>query len=174
MTHSILQLGHATLRKIAEPVIEFNTVELTLLVKQMLETLTGSKGVGLAAPQIGHSVCALIVASKPTARYPTAPLMQPVVMINPHFLHLSETREKDWEGCLSIAGIRALVPRYREIEVAYQDETGGLKTLVLEGFVARVFQHEYDHLQGMVYLDRVENNREIISETEFFKLLAIT
>lgn len=168
----IAQLGNAILRKQAAGIEDVNSPHTTEIIAQMLAILSDSKGVGLAAPQIGYSVCVIIVASKPTVRYPLAPLMEPVVMINPSFHSLSEVQEKDWEGCLSISGIRALVPRYREIEVNYTDINGKLTTLQLSGFVARIFQHEYDHLQGMVYLDRVKDNQDIISESEFFKLIA--
>jgi peptide deformylase len=168
----IAQLGAAVLRKIAIEITDFTAKELIEITDDLLCTLANSNGVGLAAPQIGHSLCIIVVASKPTSRYPNAPFMPPVLMLNPHFSPLSMLQKKDWEGCLSIPGIRALVPRYQEIAVDYQDIKGEPMQLRLTGFPARVFQHEYDHLQGMVYLDRVENNRDIIAETEFFKLIA--
>jgi len=93
-------------------------------------------------------------------------------MINPAFENLSNEMEKDWEGCLSIPGIRALVPRYKRINVHYNDEQGKQVELELQGFIARVFQHEADHLDGKVYLDRVENSLDIISESEYLKLFA--
>ena len=167
----ILQLGAAILRKQAVPVVDGSATELVEIIEQMLNSLAESNGVGLAAPQIGYSVCIIVVASRPTPRYPTAPFMSPIVMINPGFQPLLGNQQKDWEGCLSIPGIRALVPRYQEIKVDYTNIDGVLSTIEFSGFVARIFQHEYDHLQGMVYLDRVENNKDIISETEFFKLL---
>lgn len=169
----IVQLGAAVLRQMADPVENLASSQVTEVIEQMLDILSESNGVGLAAPQIGYSVCVIVVASRPTSRYPNAPLMQPVTMLNPIFEPLSADLEKDWEGCLSIPGIRALVPRYKHINVDYTDTTGKLVSLELTGFVARIFQHEYDHLQGMVYLDRVENNRDIISESEFVKLVAI-
>jgi len=92
-------------------------------------------------------------------------------MINPCFQILSETQEKGWEGCLSIPGIRALVPRYQEIMVHYTDQQGDLVELKLSGFVARIFQHEVDHLEGKTYLDRVESNLDIFAESEFVKLI---
>jgi peptide deformylase len=168
----ILQLGHPALRKTAESVTDFSSEPLQQLVQRMLSLLAESKGVGLAAPQLGYSTSVIVVASKPTSRYPDAPLMQPLVMINPSFQASSENKVKDWEGCLSIPGIRALVPRYTDIQVSYQDSHGKQNHLTLIDFVARIFQHEYDHLQGLVYLDRVENNRDIIAESEFFKLLS--
>jgi peptide deformylase len=119
----------------------------------------------LAAPQIGESKRIVIVASRPTPRYPSAPLMEPTVMINPEFKALTETQEKDWEGCLSVPGIRALVPRYQEILIQYSDQQGALIETKLSGFVARIFQHEVDHLEGKTYLDRVENNEDIFADS---------
>ena len=169
----IAQLGNEVLRKIAKSVVDVQTVDILAVIEDMQATLAESDGVGIAAPQISESVCIVIIASRPTPRYPHAPVMEPTVMVNPSFLKLTEEREKDWEGCLSIPGIRARVPRYREIEVNFQDTEGKQQSIRLNDFPARVFQHEYDHLNGYVYLDRVENNRDIISEKEYFKLIGV-
>jgi peptide deformylase len=169
---NIIQLGSAVLRQFAQPIIEINSVETQNLICRLLIALAESAGVGIAAPQIGESYCIIVIASKPTPRYPNAPLMQPLVMINPKLTNVFTQHYKDWEGCLSIPGIRALVPRYRQIQVEYTDINGENRQLELSDFTARIFQHEYDHLHGLVYLDRVENNRDIISETEFYKLFA--
>jgi peptide deformylase len=96
--------------------------------------------------------------------------MPPTVMINPRFQVLSEAKEKGWEGCLSVPSIRALVPRYTSIEIHYLNEQGEAQNAQLEGFVARVFQHEFDHLQGKVFLDSVESNQDIVAESEYLKL----
>jgi peptide deformylase len=168
----IALLGEPVLRQIAEPVADVTSLEIQSLVEQMLKTLAHSGGVGLAAPQVFISKRIMIVASRPTPRYSYAPVMPATVMINPSFVPLDDEVAKDWEGCLSITGIRALVPRYQAIQVNYTDLTGKSVEINLEGFVARVFQHEYDHLNGLVYLDRVENNRDIISEAMFLKLIA--
>ncbi len=168
----IAQLGHNVLRQIAEPVLDFNDEQVISVIEDMQMTLSESNGVGIAAPQIYESYQIVIIASRPTPRYPDAPLMAPTLMINPEFQELSDNREKDWEGCLSIPGIRALVPRYSQIKVNYSDRLEQPQELKLSGFVARIFQHEYDHLLGKVYLDRVENNQDIISEQEFQKLIA--
>lgn len=167
----IALLGEPVLREIAEPIKDI-TSEILSIAGEMLATLKTSEGVGLAAPQVFISKRLVIVASKPTQRYPYAPLMPATVMINPSFVPLSDEKQKDWEGCLSIPSIRALVPRYQSIQVTYTDLEGQLIEKKLEGFVARVFQHEYDHLDGLVYLDRVENNQDIISEAMFLKLIA--
>ena len=168
----IALLGEPVLRQIASPIDDVFSTDIQQLAQTMLFTLDGSNGVGLAAPQIFESKRIIIVASKPTKRYPYAPEMPATVMINPEFVALSDEKIKDWEGCLSIPSIRALVPRYHSIRVTYTDLTGKYLEVDFEGFVARVFQHEYDHLNGLVYLDRVENNQDIISEPMFLKLIA--
>ena len=163
----IAQLGAKVLRLQAEPIIDISSIETQQLIKSLQDTLATTEGVGIAAPQISHSKQVIIIASRPTLRYPQAPVMKPTVMINPSFTVLSETKEKDWEGCLSIPSIRARVPRYKKIQVKYLDHLGIAIDIVLEDFVARVFQHEFDHLEGKVYLDRLESNEDIYSESEY-------
>ena len=167
----IVQLGSKVLRLKAVVVTDIESSEIKQLINTLQDTLASTQGVGIAAPQINESKQVIIIASRPSARYPNAPLMEPTVMINPTFEALSESIEKDWEGCLSIPAIRALVPRYKEIKISYTDITGKKINTQLEGFVARVFQHEFDHLEGKVYLDRVESNQDIFAESEYYKLL---
>jgi peptide deformylase len=165
------QLGDCILRLQAQRVSDVNASHIKQIINTMKTMLSTSKGVGVAAPQLFESLRIVIVASRPSERYPLAPKMDPVVMINPSFKVLSQSKKKDWEGCLSIPGIRALVPRFENIQIAYVDEQGSKQELLAENFVARIFQHEYDHLNGLVYLDRVENNKDIITESEFQKLM---
>lgn len=165
-------LGADELRRQAYPVDDFFSAEFHWLTDMLLELMQEGNGVGIAAPQIGISQQVVIVASRPTARYPTAPDMASVIMVNPRYEVLDDTLIKDWEGCLSVPGIRALVPRYRSVKVTYQNSEAQACQMILQDFPARVFQHEYDHLQGLVYLDRVESNRDIVSESEFFKRMA--
>lgn len=167
----IAQLGDQVLRLQAEAVVDVHDAEIVQIIEAMQSTLAETAGVGIAAPQISEAKRIIIIASRPTPRYPSAPLMEPTVMINPGFEILSETREKDWEGCLSIPGIRALVPRYQEIMIHYTDQQGGAVEAQLSGFVARIFQHEVDHLEGKTYLDRLESNKDIFAESEFVKLI---
>jgi len=167
----IIQLGHVGLRDLAQAIVDIQSPATQTLIQDLFDTLASTSGVGIAAPQIAQSWQMMIIASRPTPRYPNAPEMAATLMINPRFLALEATQEKDWEGCLSIPSIRAQVPRYTRIEVSYTNAAGELKNVEFSGFLARVFQHEYDHLQGLVYLDRVESNRDIISEEEFFKLI---
>ena len=165
----IAQLGATVLRLQAQAVTDIQGNEIQQIIETLQDTLATTQGVGIAAPQISASMRIIIIASRPTPRYPSAPLMEPTVMINPSFQTVSDSREKDWEGCLSIPGIRALVPRYKEIMINYTNQQGVLVEAKMEGFIARVFQHEFDHLEGKVYLDRVEDNRDIFAESECFK-----
>ena len=171
MISEIAQLGANVLRLQALAVADSRSDDIVQLIATLQDTLASTQGVGIAAPQIGVSKRIIIIASRPTPRYPMAPLMEPTVLINPAFQLLSDTQEKGWEGCLSIPGIRARVPRYKKIQVKYLDHLGTVIDIVLEDFVARVFQHEFDHLQGKVYLDQLESNEDIYSESEY--LLAI-
>ncbi|MCF6251796.1 MAG: peptide deformylase [Methylococcaceae bacterium] len=167
----IAQLGNPVLRQQAVQVEAFDSNGIIRIVRNMLHALSESSGVGLAAPQISELVRIVIIASRPTKRYPLAPEMEPVVMMNPNFEVISELMKTDWEGCLSIPGIRALVPRYEKIKISYYNQQGIKQELVADSFIARIFQHEYDHLNGLVYLDRVVSNKDIVSETEFQKLM---
>lgn len=170
MPTEIAQLGASVLRQHAEFVSQVTNPEIKRIISDMQATLADTQGVGLAAPQISQLKRIIIVASRPSSRYPNAPVMTPTVMINPVFEAQSDEKVKDWEGCLSIPGIRALVPRFKTIEVRYTNEQGIIIEQKLEDFIARVFQHEADHLDGKVYLDRVESSVDIISESEYFKL----
>lgn len=122
---------------------------------------------GIAAPQVGESVRLFIVASHPNPRYPNAPQMSPTAMINSRIVDHSPETEKGWEGCLSVPGIRGLVPRYTTIQVEYTGRDGILYQQTFTDFVARIFQHELDHLDGIVFLDRVETTQDLMSEREY-------
>ncbi|WP_088888922.1 peptide deformylase [Leptolyngbya ohadii] len=163
----ISQLGNPVLRQIAQPVDNLHSSEMQRLIDRLMATLVQSNGVGIAAPQVAASVQLLIVASRPNPRYPNAPQMEPTVMVNPRLISHDEAQVKDWEGCLSIPGIRGLVPRYKEIEVEYFDRDGNPHRRVLTDFVARIFQHEADHLVGKVFLDRLESTHDIITDQEY-------
>jgi peptide deformylase len=169
LLRQIAQLGHPALRASVEPVAVPVSDEIRSLVADMLLTLRDANGVGIAAPQVYESKAIFIVASRPNPRYPTAPLMDPEVVINPEILERSTEIVKDWEGCLSIPGIRGEVPRHREIKVRYQSIEGQLIECQFSDFVARIFQHEDDHLHGIVFLDRLESTRDVITEKEYQK-----
>ena len=167
----IAQLGHPVLRTLAAAVEVPASVEVQALVDDMLATLREADGVGIAAPQVHEPVAVFIVASRPSPRYPDAPVMEPEVVINPEILERSVEMIRGWEGCLSIPGIRGEVSRHRRIRARYQTLAGQQIEREFTDFVARIFQHEDDHLRGIVFLDRLESTRDIVTEREYQKLL---
>jgi peptide deformylase len=166
----IIQLGNPILRQTAQPIADLTNELLQNQIDDLIATAASANGVGIAAPQVGRSQRLLVVASRPTPRYPHAPTMEPTAMLNPQIVARSAEMVKDWEGCLSVPGIRGLVPRHQAIEVEYRDRHGQWQRQELTDFVARIFQHEYDHLDGIVFLDRVESTRELITEQEYQKM----
>ncbi len=166
---SVIELGDMRLRSHAQPIRDFNDPQLQCLIDDLLATAAAKNGVGIAAPQVAEGLQLFIVASCPNPRYPKAPTMEPLAMINPQLLSHSEEQVKGWEGCLSVPGRRGLVPRFREIEVIYQDRHGDEHRQYLQDFVARIFQHEHDHLQGKVFLDRIEHPDDVLTEAEYQK-----
>ena len=166
----IAQLGVEVLRRPAEPVVLPLNERVLAFVDDLMATMLDADGVGIAAPQVYESTSIFIVASRPNPRYPDAPQMDPLVVVNPEILWRSNEMVKGWEGCLSIPGIRGHVPRHQSIKAKYWTLGGEEVEQTFEGFVARVFQHEDDHLRGRVFLDRLESNRDIITEKEFRKL----
>lgn len=170
--NALLLIGNPLLRQTASLVTDFESAELAHWISAMESQMLVSEGLGIAAPQLGISKQILIVASRPTKRYPDAPTMSPTIMCNPSVDIVNNSLIKDWEGCLSVPGIRALVPRYQSVSVRYQDPQGLTHAVELSDFPARVFQHEFDHLQGMVYLDRIESTLDIIADSEYLKRIA--
>ncbi len=169
MTESlqIAQLGNPILRQQAQIVENAQDGRIQQLIDALIATAVASNGVGIAAPQVSKSYRLFIVASHPNPRYPNAPEMEPTAMINPQIIARSTELVKGWEGCLSIPGIRGLVPRHQAIEVEYTSRDGQLHRVEFTDFVARIFQHEYDHLDGIVFLDRVESTQELMTEQEY-------
>jgi len=168
----ILQLGHPILRQQAQPVEDILAPAFQQQAKQLLSFVLDKGGMGIAAPQVGLSQQLFILSSHPNSRYPYAPNVPPFFVINPTIVGHSDTFNKDWEGCLSLPGIRALVSRYDTIQVRYQTIEGETVETAYEGFLARVFQHEHDHLNGYVFLDRVESNYDVMMEKEWQKQIA--
>jgi peptide deformylase len=168
----VAQLGQPILRQKAKPVTDIHSRKIQNLIDNLIATLMDANGVGIAAPQIYESLRLFIVASHPNPRYPNAPKMEPTPMINPKIISHSKTKTKDWEGYLSIPGIRALIPRYTKITVKYVDRKGKKQTKTFEDFIARIIQHENDHLDGIVFLDRVQNTNNIITEKEYQRIIS--
>lgn len=165
----IIQLGDPILRQKATLVENVSDERIQKLIDDLTTTVAQANGVGIAAPQVAESCRLFIVASRPNPRYPNAPSMEPTAMINPKIIAHSTEIVKGWEGCLSIPGIRGLVPRSQAIEVEYTDRNGKLQKQEFTDFVARIFQHEYDHLDGIVFLDKLESTLDIVTEQEYQK-----
>lgn len=168
----IAQLGHPILRQTAARVENLQDKDLHSLISDMMATVKEVNGVGIAAPQVHDSTRVFIMASQPNARYPHAPSMAPAALINPEIIDASPEKEKDWEGCLSIPGIRARVLRHTEIKVGFTTLAGEVRQARFSGFLARIFQHELDHLNGKVFLDRIASTLDIVTEKEFLKRLS--
>jgi len=154
----ILKMGDARLLRIAEPVQAFDTSELHALIADMRETMAAVNGAGLAAPQIGVNLQVVIFGSTArNPRYPDRPLVPPTVLINPVITPLGPEEEEDWEGCLSVPGLRGVVPRFARIRYTGFDKKGQPIDRTVDGFHARVVQHECDHLIGKLYPMRVRD-----------------
>lgn len=167
----IAELGHPVLRQRASEIEDLQSEELQSFIDDLVETCKDSNGVGIAAPQVYESKRIFIIHSRPNPRYPNAPELGPIALINPEIVSYSDEKEKDWEGCLSIPGIRGLVPRHKWVNVKYMTRKGEEVENEFSDFVARIFQHELDHLDGIVFLDRMESSNEIITEKEYGKLM---
>ncbi len=157
MIRDIVRMGAPVLLQVAEPVGAFGTPELRTLVQDMFETMDDAGGVGLAAPQIDVSLQVMVFGFESSERYPDAPPVPRTALINPTIEILSDTLEDGWEGCLSIPGLRGIVPRYASIRYRGVDVEGRPIVCDAHGFHARVVQHEYDHLIGRLYPSRIED-----------------
>jgi peptide deformylase len=155
--HEILKMGDPRLLRVAQPVLTFNTRELHALIADMFDTMHAANGAGLAAPQIGVDLALVIFGFKENQRYPDAPPVPETVLINPQITPLGDEMEEGWEGCLSVPGLRGVVPRFARIRYAGFDPNGAPMEREAEGFHARVVQHECDHLIGTLYPMRVRD-----------------
>ena len=154
----ILKMGDPRLLRVAQPVPAFDTDELHLLVRDMFETMHAVNGAGLAAPQIGVDLQLVIFGTDTiNPRYPDAPPVPRTVLLNPVITPLGETEEDGWEGCLSVPGLRGVVPRWARIRYTGFDPYGDPIDRVADGFHARVVQHECDHLIGKLYPMRIRD-----------------
>jgi len=168
----VLRMGHPVLRERAKPVEKLATAELRALVEDMKETMEAKNGAGLAAPQIGVSQRVVIFGVEHNPRYPDAEPVPFTILVNPKLVMLSREVEEDWEGCLSVPGMRGIVPRYVKLRYTGFDPEGNPIDCVAEGFHARVVQHECDHLDGILYPQRMTDmtrfgfNEELFPEEE--------
>ena len=156
----ILKMGDPRLLRQAQPVTRFGTPELARLVDDMFQTMRAVNGAGLAAPQIGVDLQLVIFGFGQNPRYPEAPAVPETVLINPVLTPLSDEEEEGWEGCLSVPGMRGVVPRWTRLRYQGVDQNGEPIDRTVEGFHARVVQHECDHLQGILYPMRIRDFRQ--------------
>jgi len=153
----VLRMGDPHLLQPAAPVTEFGTPALRALITDMFDTMAAEGGVGIAAPQIGISLRVVIFGFEHSQRYPEAPPVPMTVLVNPVITPLSEEIEDGWEGCLSVPGLRGVVPRYTRIRYQGFTPDGEPIDRIAEGFHARVVQHECDHLDGLLYPMRIRD-----------------
>jgi peptide deformylase len=154
---TILKMGDPRLLQQAEPIAKFGTADLDALIEDMFDTMHAANGAGLAAPQIGVNLQLVIFGFKKNVRYPDAPPVPETVLINPVLRPLSDEIVEDWEGCLSVPGMRGMVPRWTRLHYAGVDQYGNVISRDAEGFHARVVQHECDHLVGTLYPMRIKD-----------------
>ena len=155
----VLKMGDARLLAPAGPVEAFGTPALASLIEDMTDTMRALDGAGLAAPQIGVSLQVVIFEVNANPRYPLAEPVPFTLLINPRLTPLSEELEEAWEGCLSLPGMRGLVPRYKKLRYEGRDGAGNPIDRIVDGFHARVVQHEVDHLLGVLYPMRISDLR---------------
>ncbi len=164
-------LGHPVLRKKAKEVKNVKDPLVQKLIDDLTVTVMDVDGVGIAAPQVYKSLRVFILSSHPNPRYPKAPKMKPTAIINPKITFFSKEKKKDWEGCLSVPGIRGFIPRSLEVNVEYLTREGEKVNKIFKDFIARIFQHESDHLDGILFTDRLDSSKDLISEKEYQKLM---
>jgi peptide deformylase len=164
----ILKMGNPDLLKVSEPV-DFEKDDLKTLIEDMKETMKANDGAGLAAPQIGVFKRLVIFGFDSNDRYPEADSVPFTVLINPIITPLSDEKENGWEGCLSVPGLRGVVPRYTHIKYEGYDAEGNKLEREVEDFHARVVQHECDHLDGILYPMKIEDYRYFGFHEEIFK-----
>ncbi len=164
----VLRMGDLVLLQQAEEVTEFNTPELDALINDMLETMAACDGAGLAAPQIGVGLRVVIFGVEQNPRYPDADAVPLTVLINPQITALTDDVEQGWEGCLSLPGMRGLVSRFTQIHYKGFDQKGEIIEREVDDFHARVVQHECDHLDGILYPQRIQDIRYFGFTEELF------
>lgn len=167
----IKQLGNKVLREECKIVNDINTDETQSIIKHLKSTFEELNSIGMAANQIGFTERILIFQSRKGLAFPQAPKIPPLLLINPIIVESSEEQILDWDGCLSIPGLRGLVKRAKWIKIEYQNLQGDIINSKYDGLPARVVQHEIDHLDGILFIDRLSSTKDLISEYEFQKLI---
>ncbi|HYB99785.1 MAG TPA: peptide deformylase [Candidatus Limnocylindrales bacterium] len=166
----VMTIGNPVLRKVARDLtpVEIRSDQTRALVEDMIDTMHHEEGIGIAAPQIGESVqLAIIQIDVDSNRYPDSPAFDLSVIINPRIRVLDRTEQGYWEGCLSVPNMRGEVWRPRKVRVDYLDLDAQPQSIEAEGFLATVFQHELDHLQGVLFLDRIRDTRKLATIDDY-------
>ncbi|MEM8602665.1 MAG: peptide deformylase [Cyanobacteria bacterium P01_H01_bin.121] len=169
---AIAELGNPVLRQVAQTIESPTDAWVQTLIDTLIAKTLACHGVGIAAPQLAESCQLIVVASRPNLRYPDAPTMEPTALLNPQIVDCADTDVDGWEGCLSVPGLRGLVRRSYWIDVAYTDRQGQACQQRFTDFVARIVQHEIDHLNGTLFIDRVAKTTDLMSEAEWLKQVA--
>ena len=164
----VLRMGHPVLLQRAQAVEAFDTPQLHSLIEDMRDTMQAKSGAGIAAPQIGVSLQVVIFGVAASPRYPDAPAVPATVLVNPVIEPLSDEMNDGWEGCLSVPGMRGVVPRHTHVRYRGFDQFGGPIERTAEGFHARVVQHECDHLDGILYPMRIADLQKFGFNAELF------
>lgn len=164
---SLLPRDDARLARKADRIPDFSDPALQKFIDDLIACGEENHGVGIAAPQVGKSIRLFILAPKPGPRYPDATPQDPIAVINPEIVRKNDVMEKGWEGCLSVPGYRGLVPRHTEIEATFLDRKGLRRRMVFTGFVARIFQHEFDHIEGILYPARMDKEDKLLTLDEY-------
>lgn len=167
----IYQLGNPVLRKKAKSVTSIHDPMVKMILDDMKATLNHNGGLGLAAPQIGESLQIVLVCLLDEDEEGRTVQRPPMCVINPNITHVSKKTERDWEGCLSIPGIRGLVRRPVAIQLTFMNENGQFMKIEAEGYNARIFLHEMDHLDGKVFLDHISSSHDIVTDKEYLRLM---
>ena len=164
-------LGQPVLREVAKLVTDIKDNHFQELIDDIIATLAYDGGVGIAAPQVHESSRMFVMTTFPVPFYPVTPTMEPTPIINPKIISHSDETISYWESCKSIPEIRGKVQRHKTIEVDYRNCSGEKEARKFSDFASIIFQHEFDHLNGIVYLDRVEDAKNIITEKEYQRIL---
>ncbi len=157
---TILRMGDPRLLRVAELVDQFDTPALHALIQDLRDTMAAANGAGLAAPQIGINLQVVMFSVENNPRYPDAEAVPFTILVNPTLYQLDEEMEEGWEGCLSVPGMRGIVPRFKRLRYTGFDPQGNALDRTVEGFHARVVQHECDHLYGVLYPMRMKDMRQ--------------
>lgn len=168
----IVELGNPYIRAVSKPVTNISDKKFQKFIDNLIKTCEKNNGVGIAAPQVSVGKRVFIVWSHKNKRYKKIPKMKPLAVINPKIISMSSQMKKDWEGCLSIPGLRGRVNRPVSIVAEFFGRDGRKVRQKFSGFVARIFLHEFDHLNGVVFIDRADP-KDIVTEKEFKRIMKI-